>query len=204
MESEGDVVAFGRAVAFDRFGRGRAGCSGRPGRTRSGGCAALTGTGRAAEKLNVFGDHAEFAALGSGLLVVPLIQLEPTFDHNRTALAHILPDVLRRAAKNIHVHKGDFFLLLTSFIRPDAVDREADLGDGRSFGRVAQFRITRQVAHQDDFVEAGHKIELAANYFAGFGSGTSVNSTRKTSSLSENFFVNCATIVGVPVKMTLA
>ena len=41
-------------------------------------------------------------------------------------------------------------------------------------------------------------------YFAGFGSGESVNSTRNTSSFSANLECNCAMIAGVPAKMKFA
>ena len=81
-----------------------------------------------------------------GVFVLPGIEFQAAFDQQRAALAHVLGDDFRLAAPGFDVNKTDFFLGLAGFGFPGAVDRQADLGDGRSLGRVAQFRIARQVA----------------------------------------------------------
>src|SRR5882757_6281626 len=111
-ESERDVVAFRRAVAFHGFRRWRARSRrSRTRRTRSRCAAAFaattaTGAAGAAEKLYCFRHHTQPALLLAGLLVVPLVQPEPAFDQNRAPLAHVLAHVFSRAAKDVHVHKS--------------------------------------------------------------------------------------------------
>jgi len=117
---------------------------------------------RAAQELHVFRDDPKFAALLPGLLVVPLVKTQAAFDEHGAALAHVLADVLRRPPKHVHVDKGDFLFLLARLGRPDAVDGQADFGDGLAIGGVAQFRVAREVANEDHFVEAGHKSDYLA------------------------------------------
>src|SRR5208337_3492994 len=100
-------------------------------------------------------------------------------------------------AKGVHVHKSDLFLHLAGFTLPFAIAGQAEAGDGRALGGVAQLRIAGEVPGEDDFVEAGHNLPFYC--LAGLGSGACVNSTRKTSSFSANFVRNWATIVGAPV-----
>src|ERR1035437_6571816 len=147
-----------------------------------------------------FKDDLELALLLLRVFIFPSVLLETALNEQWTAFFHVLADDFSLAPPNIHVHKAHFFLALTALAFPSAVHRQSYFCDRRSFGRVTQFRIARQIAHQDDFVEVGHDNF----YAAGFGSGASVNSTRNTSSLSANFFCNCAIMAGAAVKMTLA
>ena len=96
-------------------------------------------------------------------------------------------------------------LLHAVFTRPSPIDGKADLRDGRTFGRVAQFRIAGQVAGENDFVKAGHGTFGGCEfYFAGLGSGELVKMTRNTSSFSANLLRKAAIAAGALVKITFA
>lgn len=169
------------------------------GRSRTGITAGFGTPISAAEKLHYFANYAKFAALLAGLLVIPLVKAQPSFNENRTALAHVLRKIFSRAAKNIHINKGHLFLLFPSLIRPNAVDGQTDFGDGQAFGRIAQLGIACQIPDQNDFVEAGHG---SLNYFAALGTAAFVNITRKTSSFSAKRLFNRLTALGSLSKIT--
>src|ERR1700704_5285519 len=84
------VVAFGRAIAFDRFRRGRGTCR----RTRSTGRfgSAFTTTGAGIQKLKCLQDHAEFAFFLAALLIVPGFVAKAAFNQNRAAFFQVLAD----------------------------------------------------------------------------------------------------------------
>ena len=91
-------------------------------------------------------DHAEFAALLAGLLIVPWSSFKTAFDQNRTALLHVLPDRFRLFAESVNVNEGDFFLFfagLGSF--QCAVHGQAELRDRRALRGIAQLRIAREI-----------------------------------------------------------
>ena len=48
------------------------------------------------EELNVFSDHAKFASFLAGRFVIPRIELESSFNKNRTPLVKILPGKFRK------------------------------------------------------------------------------------------------------------
>jgi hypothetical protein len=154
--------------------------------------------------LECFEHYAQSAFLLASLLVIPLIQLETTFDQNRTAFFQILSDRFSLPAKRIDIHKSHIFFLFPSFIRPATIDGKADLRNGSAFGRVAQFRIARQIAGEDDFIEVGHIALRLDIYFAAASAmaGASVKSTRNTSLFSPNLCRSCDTISGPASKMT--
>lgn len=92
----------------------------------------------------------------SGLLVVPLVKLEPAFDQNRTPFLQILADGFGLTAESVHINESHFLALFAGFGGPVAINRKTEFSNGGSLGSVAQFRIARQVPGQDDFVEVGH------------------------------------------------
>ena len=59
------------------------------------------------------------------------------------------PMVSAVLAEGIHIHKSHFLLFFASLGFPFAIDGQADAGDGRAFGRVAQFRIARQISRRE-------------------------------------------------------
>src|ERR1022692_2023496 len=157
-KSKWNVVAFMRRhVGFGLGSRCRSG-GGWTG-ARRGGTAIAAGFGAtiaAAEKLKAFNNDTKFAALLAGLFVVPLVKLEPAFDQNGAALLHVLRERFSLTAKGVHVNKSHLFFFFAGFTGPVAINRHADFGDGQALGCVAQFRIARQIACQNDFVEIGH------------------------------------------------
>src|SRR6187399_2511619 len=146
MKSKRNVVAFvRRSVGFGRLSGD--GCSRCGGSARRGWGAAFT-SAWTAQKLNDFADDTKLASLLTGLLVVPLVESQPSFDQQGAALAHVLRDVFRRAPEDVNINKSDLLLLFAGFIRPDTVDGQAKLRDGCTLGRVTQFRIAREVADE--------------------------------------------------------
>ena len=82
-KSEWNVVALGRAVAFDGFGGGSgSGWSGTRSARSSGSArsAAFASTRSASKKLNNFSNDTQTTFFLAGLFIVPLIKLEPTFN----------------------------------------------------------------------------------------------------------------------------
>ena len=119
--------------------------------------ARASATGFAAgEELQVFADDFQFAAFLTGGLVIPGVEIQTAFDVNRIALCQVLLRKLCLAAPERDIDEGGFLLFLALFVFPDAVDREAEFGDGGSFGRVAQFGIPCEIPDEHDFVEICH------------------------------------------------
>lgn len=116
----------------------------------------------ASEKLNALSHDAETAALLTGVLVIPLVELETAFHQEWTTFAHVLADVFSRTAEDIDINKGNLFALFTGFGAPDTIDSKPDLGDRRAFGRVPQLGVAGQIAHEDDFVKTGHLYSFVA------------------------------------------
>ena len=128
-------------------------------------------------------DDLEFALLLVGVLVFPLVELEAAFHQERAALLQVLGDDLGLPAEGIHINKGDLFFGLAGLAFPVRLIARPNLGDGRAFGRVAQFGVAGQVAREDDFVEVSHRCSFMQLWLlVGFGAGALVNRTRKTSS----------------------
>src|SRR4051794_36165872 len=131
MKSKWNVIVGRGTIRFATGSRGRG--AGR-GRTTRGFATSAAFAISATEKLKTFHDHAELAAFLTGLLIVPLVELQTAFHEQRAALFHVLRERFSLPAKSVHIHKGHFFLLLARFRGPIAIHREADFGDGHSLG----------------------------------------------------------------------
>src|SRR5690606_9287908 len=119
----------------------------------------------------------------AGVLVVPLIQFQPTLDEEGAALAKVLSDDLGLLSPCVDVDEGHLLPALAGFRPVGAVDRQSEPGDGLALGCVPQFGIASEVPEEDNLVEAGHGRSQVVALTAG---PALVNITRKTSSLSLN------------------
>src|SRR5450432_2880844 len=108
-----------------RGGRGFRGATApRPGSGRgiTGLAAFAPGTGTAAfrttaaQELKIVADHLHAAALFLRVFVFPLVEPEPAFDKQGTALRAILGDVLARFAPGLDVNIGHFLPVRTRFV----------------------------------------------------------------------------------------
>src|ERR1043166_7349811 len=131
--SEGNIVVFGRRAI--RFGCRRSvgwsgGSAGGFGTRRSSG-AAFRHLARIHELKSLEHD-AELALFLVGLLVVPGIQTQAPLDEDRPPFLEILSNRFGLATERIDVHESHFFLLLPAFICPGAINRQAELRDGRA------------------------------------------------------------------------
>lgn len=113
----------------------------------AGGGAHVGGIAAAGEELDVFSDHAQLGALLAGCLVFPGIQLKTPFYKDAAPLAEIVAGHFRLAVPEGDVHEGGFFLAFAVVSGVIAVDGKADVRDGRTLGRVAQFGVGSEVAH---------------------------------------------------------
>lgn len=168
--------------------------------------ATFSATARAPKKLDCFSDNPKLAAFLSRLLIIPLVQTQPTLDQYGTALAHVLADIFSGTAEDIHIDKRDLLLLLASLGCPRPVYCESNLGNGLAVGSITELRITRQIPYEDDFVEAGHNFwrlgrKAGPGYFASTAAGASVNSARNTSPFRANLPCNVAMADGALAKM---
>src|SRR5689334_7168215 len=101
------------AVGFGSFGRGGSRCRGRRAcRTGAGGLGRRTSRaiGTGIDEGKTFEGYFQFALLLMGILIFPLVELEPAFNEQWTAFFHVLRDNLRLTSKGIYVHEGHFFL----------------------------------------------------------------------------------------------
>jgi len=122
------------------------------------------GTLAAGEELEVFADHLEFAAFLAGGFIVPSVEVEAAFDVNWATFAEVLLGEFRLASPEGDVDESGFLLLAFLFIHPNAVDGEAEFGDGGAFWSVAQFGISGEISDEHDFVEIGHGKREAGGF----------------------------------------
>src|SRR4029077_20442722 len=116
------------------------------------------------EQLHVVGDYAQSRSLLSGLLIVPRIHLEPTFDKNRSAFFQILAGNLGRSSPERDIDKRDFLALFTAVSRISSIYGDAEIANGTAFGRVTHFRITCDISKQKNFVEVRHVALIAKSF----------------------------------------
>jgi len=96
------------------------------------------------------------------LLVFPGVQPQTAFHQDGTALLQILADRFCLTAKSVDIDESDFFLGLSGFSLPGAIDGQANLRNGCALRRLAQFGVARQVSSENDFVKVGHKTSGVA------------------------------------------
>jgi hypothetical protein len=90
-------------------------------------------------------------------VLLPLIELEASFDKDRRAFAEVFAGDFRRPAPERDIDERDLFDPFAGLLVLAAVvDRDADVGDRHAALEVADFHIAGQVAHHNNAVEAGH------------------------------------------------
>ena len=108
----------------------------------------------ARHELNPFGNHLMLAAF-LAVLAFPAAPLQASLNERRSAFTQKLAGRFSLATEDNDIHKADVFPALIAL--PRASVRRHTKGRHRgTVGRIAQFRIAREIAEQDDFVEACH------------------------------------------------
>ena len=106
--------------------------------------------------MHVLADDSELAAFFAGFLVVPSVEIQATFDVDRSSFREILLSELGLASPEGDFDECGLFLFLTLVIIPNTVDGHADFRNRSAFGSVAKFGISGEIADEHDFVEIGH------------------------------------------------
>lgn len=83
--------------------------------------------------------------------------METSFQEDRVSFFEILADGFGLLSKRVNYDEGGFFLKLPCFIIPLSIYRQADVCNRHARRSVADFRIPGEVAHENDFIERGHK-----------------------------------------------
>lgn len=104
------------------------------------------------EELEAFGNDFEFAAFLACLFIFPGVHLEAAFDEAAAASGEVLLGEFSLASPESDIDVGSFFLFFVALVEPSAIDREGDVGDGGSFGGVAQFGISSEISEEEYFV----------------------------------------------------
>ena len=104
------------------------------------------------------GDHLVLVSLLSVFRLPPALS-EAAIDDDAAPFIEVLAAVLGLFAEDDDVDETDVLPKVVALL-VTIVDGQAEIRDGGSAGRVAKFRIPRQVADQDDFVEARHRSIL--------------------------------------------
>src|SRR6266849_3074311 len=99
-------------------------------------------------------DDGSFAAV----LGFPLARLQPALDEDGTALVEIFAAALRLLSPHHDREETGFLPFLAPLRRVVAIDRQPQIGDGSSAGRVTELRGLGQVADQEHLVEARHQV----------------------------------------------
>src|SRR6201987_4839451 len=98
----------------------------------------------AAQELDTLGHDLDGLALAA-VLSLPLAPVEPAVDRDRAALAEVLGAVLGLVAEDGDPEEVRLVDPVARLVSPPPVDRNAEIADGRTAGRVPQFGIPRQV-----------------------------------------------------------
>ena len=119
--------------------------------TSAAGAASPTG-----KELHVLSHDTKATALLAGLLVIPLVKLQPSLDKDRTAFPKILARELGLTAPKGHVNISDFLDPLAVVPGSNPVHSHARVGHRSSLGSIADFRITGEIPEKHDFIDTGH------------------------------------------------
>jgi hypothetical protein len=104
--------------------------------------------------LNPFGNDLMLVPF-LAVLALPTAPLQAAFNECLTAFTQKLARRFSLAAEDNNIDKADFFLALIAL--PEvSVHRHTKCGNRGPSRRIAQFGIAREIAEQDDFVEACH------------------------------------------------
>ncbi|MFO0874788.1 MAG: hypothetical protein U0575_12560 [Phycisphaerales bacterium] len=91
------------------------------------------------------------------LAILPLVELESSFDEDRPALDEVLGHHFGGRAPCLAVDEGDFLALLALGGLVAPIDGDADVRDREIAVRVPQLDVAGEVPHQEDLVVAGHR-----------------------------------------------
>src|SRR5215831_5946397 len=112
--------------------------------------------GAAAEHLHALGDDLGRVTL-LAFLVLPLARAQRAFDVDLRALLQVLARDLGEPVEEHHAVPLCALLLLPArLVLPLVGGCDGDVGDRSAFGSVAGFRITSEVAYDDDLVDRCH------------------------------------------------
>lgn len=107
-----------------------------------------------------FEDNTQFTPFLACRFVIPSIQLQTPFHEDGLSLAQVLGDDLPLLPPGIDIDKGHFLPTFTRIrlIRP--IYCETQPRNGSPLGRVLELGVSREIARDDDFVEAAHRSQV--------------------------------------------
>src|ERR1700710_1184903 len=128
--------------------------------------ASAPGAVAGAEELDRVGDDLDGLAFAAAVFGLPLTPVEPAFDRDRAALGQVVGAVLALAAEDDDVEVVGLVDPLAALVFAAAVDRDAELTDGRPTPGVPQLGIPRQVPGDDHHIhvrscQSTHSSEVA-------------------------------------------
>src|SRR5438128_6856644 len=153
-----------------------------------------------AHELDALGHDLGGAAL-LAVLALPVARLQPAFHADLAALVEVLAARLGLLAPHHHREEARLLALLPALRAVVSVDRHAEIRHGGAAGGIAELGGARQVADQQDFVQAHHPptSSRTSGVFAGrafLRIGTWVERKRSTCSLRRSCRSNSFTMAG--------
>jgi len=109
------------------------------------------------EELEALADHTQLAALLTGGLVLPAVELKTTLDVDRAALLAVLASDLCLTPPKRHVNVGGLLALLSTLGGVNAIHGDPEVGNSTSLGSVLDLRVTGDIPDDHHFVEVSHK-----------------------------------------------
>src|SRR5436190_17835864 len=97
------------------------------------------------------------------VFVVPLARLQTALDVDLLAFRQVLGERFGLLAPQHDAMPLGFFLALARFVVPRFRGGHVDRRDGGAPGRVAQFRVTSEIPHEDDFIHASHGADCTSS-----------------------------------------
>src|SRR5690606_13644954 len=108
----------------------------------------------AAQHLHLVGDDVRAVAVGAGVLVLPFACLEAAFDVDRTALLEVFTvDFGKPVIEHDAMPFGFFAPFARYLVFPLRRGGNGNIADGGAVRAVAHFRISSQVADENDFID---------------------------------------------------
>ena len=112
---------------------------------------------RLIENSHLLTEHAESFALGSGIPLHPLIELQSAFDVHRGSFSDASFREVGLLAHHSDFHKRRFFSpFVGSSIFPTAIDGESELSDRSTLCGVSDFGVTGSVSSDHNKIQAMH------------------------------------------------
>jgi hypothetical protein len=102
--------------------------------------------------LQILPDDPQLGPFLAGLFVVPGIELETAFDEYRRTFVQVLLRNFGHPAPERHINKGDFLAFDALLVGGNAIDRQSEFDDWRSFRGVTKLDVSRQVSNQKNAI----------------------------------------------------